>query len=152
MDSTWNSLNGGLSVGEDLGPAFASFSGDNDPNSDTMRRIDVTNLVQAWSDGQPNWGIAILPEIISGNDEGIEIWTSESSNPLLRPRLEVTFDLPPSPPSADLNGDGVVNSADLGLLIAAWNDLGTNPADLNLDGIVNAVDLGIMIAAWGPVT
>ena len=150
-DSTWNSLNDGLSVGEDLGPAFASFSGDNDPNSDTMRRIDVTNLVQAWSDGQPNWGIAILPEIINGNDEGIEIWTSESGNPLLRPRLEVEFELPPSPPSADLTGDGVVNSADLGLLMAAWNEVGANPADLNLDGIVNAVDLGILIAAWGPV-
>ena len=150
-DSTWNSLDDGLSVGEDLGPAFASFPGDNDPNSDTMRRVDVTGLVQAWSDGQPNWGIAILPEIINGNDEGIEIWTSESGNPLLRPRLEVVFELPPSPPSADLDGDGVVNSADLGLLVAAWNDVGANPADLNLDGIVDAVDLGIMIASWGPV-
>jgi hypothetical protein len=111
----------------------------------------VTDLVQAWSDGQPNWGIAILPEIIGGNDEGIEIWTSESGNPLLRPRLEVEFDLPPAPPSPDLDGDGVVTSADLGLLMAAWNEIGADPADLNLDGIVNAVDLGILIAAWGPV-
>ena len=151
-DSTWNSLDGGLSVGTDIGRAFASFSGDNDPNSDTMRRIDVTNLVQAWSDGEPNWGIAILPEIINGNDEGIEIWTSESGNPLLRPRLEIVFDLPPSPPSPDLNGDGVVDSADLGLLIAAWNDIGVNPADLNLDGVVGPADLGMLIAAWGPVS
>ena len=150
-DSTWNSLGGGLTVGDDIGPAFASFLGDNDPNFDTMRRIDVTDLVQAWSDGQPNWGIAILPEIIGGNDEGIEIWTSESGNPLLRPRLEVEFDLPPAPPSPDLDGDGVVTSADLGLLMAAWNEIGADPADLNLDGIVNAVDLGILIAAWGPV-
>ncbi len=149
-DSTWNSMDGGLTEGSDIGPAFASFSGDNSPNSDGMRRIDVTGLVQNWSDGQPNWGIAILPEIINGNDEGIEIWTSESGNPLLRPRLEVVYELAPLTPSADLNGDGQVGSADLGLLIAAWNDTGKNPADLDLDGVVNAQDLGILIAAWGP--
>lgn len=151
-DSTWNSLDGGLSVGQDLGPAIGSFSGDNVPNSDTMRRIDLTELARAWSGGQPNHGIAILPEIISGNDEGIEIWTSEFANPLLRPRLEIVFELPPSPPSPDLNGDGDVDSADLGLLIAAWNDAGANPADLNLDGIVGPADLGMLIAAWGPVS
>ena len=61
------------------------------------------------------------------------------------------YELPPSPPSPDLDGDGVVDSADLGLLMAAWNEVGGNPADLNQDGIVNAVDLGILIAAWGPV-
>ena len=43
-----------------------------------------------------------------------------------------------------------MGSADLGLLIAAWNDTGKNPADLDLDGVVNAQDLGILIAAWGP--
>lgn len=51
---------------------------------------------------------------------------------------------PPNP--ADLNGDGNVNSSDLGLLIAAWN---TPNADLNGDGTTNAVDLGMLIAAWG---
>jgi hypothetical protein len=88
--STWNSLGGGLSGGE-LGPVLATFSGDNSPNSDGLRRINVTQAVQDWANGQPNWGFAILPEIISGNDDGIEIFTSEASNPLLRPRLEVTF-------------------------------------------------------------
>jgi uncharacterized protein (DUF2141 family) len=45
----------------------------------------------------------------------------------------------------DLNGDGIVNAADLGLLIAAW---GTAGADLNGDGTTNAADLGLLIAAW----
>lgn len=149
--STWNSMGGGLSVGSDIGPAIGDFLGDNVRDGDTMRRVDITSLAQAWSNGQSNWGIAILPEIIAGNDEGIEIWTSESGNPLLRPRLEVVFDLPPAPPTPDLNGDGIVNSADLGLLIAAWNQTGANPADLNLDDIVNSADLGLLISAWGPV-
>ena len=89
--STWNSMGNGLQVGSELTPAFAQFDGDNSPNDDFLRRIDVTAQVQAWADGAPNWGFAILPEIISGNDDGIEIRTSESGNPLLRPRLEVTY-------------------------------------------------------------
>ncbi len=149
--STWNSLGGGLSEGDDIGSAIADFLGDNVRDGDTMRRIDLTGLVQSWSDGQANWGIAILPEIISGNDEGIEIWTSEFGNPLLRPRLEVTYELPPVAPTPDLNGDGVVNSADLGLLIAAWNQTGPNAADLNEDGIVGPADLGLLVSRWGPL-
>jgi hypothetical protein len=67
------------------------IEGDNSPNEDGLRRIDVTSTVQAWVDGQPNFGFAILPEIISGNDDGISIATSESKNPLLRPRLEIVY-------------------------------------------------------------
>ncbi|MCA9284713.1 MAG: S8 family serine peptidase [Phycisphaerales bacterium] len=47
--------------------------------------------------------------------------------------------------SADLDGDGAVNGADLGLLIGAW---GTAAADLNGDGTTNGSDLGILLAAW----
>jgi hypothetical protein len=56
-----------------------------------MRRIDVTAVVQAWANGASNNGFAILPEIVSLKDDGIEIQSSESSNPLLRPRLEITY-------------------------------------------------------------
>ena len=49
---------------------------------------------------------------------------------------------------ADFTGDGVVNGADLGSLLANW---GTNNAqsDLNGDGIVDGADLGSMLAGWG---
>lgn len=89
-DSTWNSLGNGLSSSE-LSPGIASFRGDNAPNEDGLRRLDVTSAVRAWVSGAPNHGFAILPEIIAGNDDGIEILTSESGNPLLRPRLEVIY-------------------------------------------------------------
>lgn len=52
----------------------------------------------------------------------------------------------PFPPNADLNGDGVVNGADLGLLLRAWG--GSGPADLNGDGMVTGLDLGLLLAAW----
>ena len=145
--STWNSLGGGLSVGEDLEPAFAFMAGDNEPDSDTMRRIDLTAVVQSWIDGAPNWGIAILPEIIAGNDDGIEIRASENGNTILRPRLEVTFVQPATGNPADLDDDGVVGGADLAILLSAWG--GTGTADLNGDGAVDGADLAILLSAWG---
>ena len=47
---------------------------------------------------------------------------------------------------ADLNGDGVVNGADLGLLLVDFG--GSGAADLNGDGIVNGADLGLMLVEW----
>jgi hypothetical protein len=49
---------------------------------------------------------------------------------------------------ADINSDGVIDTADLGILINAF---GSNDpaADLNNDTIVDTADLGILIAAFG---
>ncbi len=46
---------------------------------------------------------------------------------------------------ADLNGDGVVNGADLGLLLAAW---GTPDGDINGDGTTDGADLGLLLGSW----
>lgn len=53
---------------------------------------------------------------------------------------------PVSPP--DLDGDGVVGSGDLGVLIEAWGGADA-AADMSEDGIVDAVDLGLLLAGWG---
>jgi len=47
--------------------------------------------------------------------------------------------------SPDITGDGNVNSADLGVLLAAW---GTTGADITGDGTTNSADLGVLLAAW----
>lgn len=146
--STWNSLGNGLS-GDELGPFLGSFSGDNAPNSDGLRRIDVTAAVQAWVDGTPNHGFAILPEIISGNDDGIEIHSSEADNPLFHPRLEVTFLPPDSTSPADYDEDGDVDGADLSFFLAMWGT--TDPrGDLDGDGDVDGADLSTFLSYWGP--
>jgi len=49
----------------------------------------------------------------------------------------------------DINGDGVVDGADLGLLLGAWGDNPGSPADLNGDGVVDGADLGLLLGAWG---
>lgn len=54
----------------------------------------------------------------------------------------------PNPCPADLNHDGAVNGADLGLLLSNWGGSGTG--DLNGDGTVNGADLGLLLSAWGP--
>ena len=48
---------------------------------------------------------------------------------------------------ADVNADGIVDSADQGLLMAAFGT--DNPLyDLNQDGVVNGDDLGILLSQW----
>ncbi|MCH2162524.1 MAG: DNRLRE domain-containing protein, partial [Phycisphaerales bacterium] len=128
--STWNSLDGGLTTDQDLGALLATFPGDNDPNSESLRRIDITSAVQSWVNGEPNCGVAFLPEIITGNDDGIAIWTSEAGNPLFRPTLEVWFDPGTVFNPADLNGDGLVDGADLAIVLADWGST-SSPADIN---------------------
>jgi len=48
---------------------------------------------------------------------------------------------------ADLNSDGVVNTADLGILISSFGTPGPD-GDLNGDDIVDTADLGALIAAF----
>jgi hypothetical protein len=57
------------------------------------------------------------------------------------------FETPNPGVLGDLNDDGFVNGADLGLLLAAWAS--SDPeADLNADGVVDGADLGLLLAAW----
>ena len=61
--------------------------------------------------------------------------------------VEITAPSAPPCPS-DVNGDGVVNGFDIGLLLGNWGFSGTG--DVNGDGTVNGFDLGLMLGAWGP--
>lgn len=49
----------------------------------------------------------------------------------------------------DLNRDGLVDGADLGLLLGAWDQGAGSPADLNGDNVVDGADLGILLGSWG---
>jgi streptogramin lyase len=52
----------------------------------------------------------------------------------------------------DLNGDGVVDGADLLILLSQWGDCddpGECPGDLNNDGLVDGADLLILLSNWG---
>lgn len=47
----------------------------------------------------------------------------------------------------DLNGDGAVDGADLGLLLGSFGLTG-GLADLNADGLVDGADLGLLLGGW----
>jgi hypothetical protein len=48
----------------------------------------------------------------------------------------------------DINGDGVVNAADLSSLLSAWGTTTANLADLDGNGIVGASDLSLLLSNW----
>ena len=56
--------------------------------------------------------------------------------------------------TADLNGDGRVNGADVGILIGSWGVVppGAPPAaaraDINRDGVVDGIDLAFLLGSW----
>ena len=58
-----------------------------------------------------------------------------------------TYTVPTPIDPADLDRNGVVNGADLGLLLGAWGP-GSGPADLDRNGEVNGADLGLMLGSW----
>ena len=49
----------------------------------------------------------------------------------------------------DLNLDGVVNAADLAVLLAFWGVPGAPVGDLDGDGVVAGADLAVMLGNWG---
>jgi len=87
-----------------------------------------------------------------GFDANTAPMTASTSLGLLDGASSPAFDvsapsaLPPCP--ADLNNDGLVDTADLGILIGEFGTVGVL-ADVNNDGGVDTADLGILIAAFG---
>lgn len=53
----------------------------------------------------------------------------------------------PQPCPADLDGNGVINAADLTILLGAWGTSGS--ADISGNGSVGAEDLALLLGAWG---
>lgn len=47
----------------------------------------------------------------------------------------------------DITGDGVVDGADLAMVLGNWNGSGTG--DLNNDGFVDGIDIAIILGNWG---
>lgn len=56
--------------------------------------------------------------------------------------------------TGDLTGNGIVDGADLGSMLAYWGPRTQDPysiaADLDGNGLVNGGDLGILLSFWGP--
>lgn len=61
-----------------------------------------------------------------------------------------SFTADPISCSADINGDGAVDAADLSLLLANWSRTQKCAGDVNGDGSIDAADLSELLVVWGP--
>jgi hypothetical protein len=99
--STWNSMSGGINEGSETLGQIASFKGDNNPNNNYGRTLNVTNTMRSWVDGSlNNEGFALIRDMTNGNDDGIDIHSCEASSITQRPKLtvEVTYPVLNRPP------------------------------------------------------
>jgi hypothetical protein len=102
-----------------------------------------------------NTGLPLTQELVAGQTYHLVVGSfSSTSGPVSG---SLVIDGPAQPPASclgDLNLDGVVTGADLGLMLGAWGACpGGTPGclgDLNLDGVVDGADLGLLLGAWGP--
>jgi len=77
------------------------------------------------------------------------VFNQSQDEPIVSAAVEYVNDTLLTPPCpTDLNGDGLTDTADLGILISAFGT--SDPtADLNDDNIVDTADLGVLIGAFG---
>lgn len=66
----------------------------------------------------------------------------------LEPGILHAFEMVPDCPG-DLNGDGLVSTADLLVLLSAFGSVATGPVDFNGDGIVGTGDLLVFLGLFG---
>jgi hypothetical protein len=99
-----------------------------------------------------NSGIPLTGNLTAGATYYIVLGSFGTGSGAASGTLTISGPTPPPVCPADLNNDGQVNGADLGLLLGAWGPCAGTPClgDLNLDGVVNGADLGLLLGAWGP--
>ena len=75
----------------------------------------------------------------------------DTFNGNVRRAFIVEFEPDDTPCLGDIDGNGVVNGGDLGLVLGDWGPCPKGCAgDINGDGVVNGADLGLLLGAWGP--
>jgi hypothetical protein len=146
-------------IAADLGPVNAGFSTTNFLLGALRIRAGATvHLVDAHGNapGAGNEAIYVNSLMVPAGatlvTNGFKVYTRAATIAGSVSNLADIVVVPGTPPCiADLFGDGIVNGADLGILLAGWGACGTGTcaADLNGDGQVNGADLGIVLAGWG---
>ena len=137
---------------------FPTFSSVRSPayGSQTARANSYDSL------GTPRWaspvaltGVGFVGRMVfmaaSGTPAGVHaIWESGAVGvtDIVGARLNVDGSLGIPSVCGDLNGDGIVNGADLGLLLGAWGIANGSPYDLNHDGVIDGADLGLLLGCW----
>jgi hypothetical protein len=89
----------------------------------------------------------------SGEDDEGETLVKRTGQPLSLDGYDLSLCLSPTPPcDADISGDGVVDTADVDLVLAAFNQPASSApaADVSRDGVVDVLDLNRVLSGFGP--
>ena len=122
----------------------------------TFRYNAATNTKSEFQNRNSTLGTSVEGGVVNqyatfGEDANGELYIADHGGQIYK-IIPASGDGPCTPPPApgDLNGDGRVDGADLGLLLAGWGTCGTPcPADLDANGVVNGADIGILLGNWG---
>ncbi len=90
---------------------------------------------------------------VSGGSESIDLLNPAYAGLLGSGRINAATAVaqgPIAPRVGDINADGLVDSNDLGWLLASWGQCVSDPCEADLDGdtLVNGNDLGTLFSAW----
>ena len=138
-----------------VGTTFQTLAYNDDaPSCSSGGTLNLASFIDATNGGATGTfaGFPLTQDLVSGQTYYI---VAGSFSATVNVTSTLRIDGPPQTGSClgDLNLDGIVNGADLGLLLGAWGACsGGTPGcigDLNLDGVVNGADLGLLLGAWG---
>lgn len=117
-----------------------------------------TDLDDAQFTGTPDGdftgpGTSIFYAILDRKYDVVAMMAGSTAVEPVRERVRYTpYGVARHQPSADFNGDGMVNGTDQANLLASWGAMGTAnyraSSDLDRDGDVDGSDLAILFAVW----
>ncbi len=119
-------------------------------NSWSFRMVNgvVTEFVTRNAELQTSVGGQTVNQVVAfGEDAKGELYMADHGGQIYKiiPAAgEVTC---PTPNPNDLNNDGLVDGADLGILLGNWG--GAGAGDIDGSGTVDGADLGILLGGWG---
>jgi hypothetical protein len=109
------------------------------------------NYLSGWTATSAN-GVAIVPEVSAEYPVFYGAFNTLAEVPVTSAsqfRGAWFFKPAPTVCSADLDASGVVDAADLAILLGAWGTSAGSSGDLDGDGAVAGADLAILLGAWG---
>lgn len=143
------------------GELWDNPGGDFVPNSSAAQNVGAAGYVvtftstpplvedvQGWVDDRTlNYGWMVKgPETVSGTARKFAGRTSPVADN--RPLLTIDFSLPQTRTPGDINGDGVVNMADVALLVAAYGETTSannfDVGEFSGDGLIGLADMAIL--------
>lgn len=114
--------------------AFQVFSGTNLSSAVSTQDVNAAGLAESVVD---------LP-VTSGGNWFIKVYSASSNTVSQLYSISMTVT---AGRVGDLTGDGIVNGADLSVMLAGWGNPGST--DLDGNGTTNGADLSLLLGNWG---